>query len=173
MSMEQCSPEAHVALLHKFLSAIPYIIPKDSELVLPRMWHPDFHTGNIYIDDQFRISCIIDWQGAWTTPAYIGANPPLLLDYGVDMLMKLPEDFKNLDEVTKHQLRYQVSQSILIHSYETLTAKKNPIMHKLMRHPHGQTLKQLEAFASSTWDNCLYPFQECLIRVERYVHLFQ
>lgn len=42
-------------------------------------------------------------------------------------------------------------------------------MYKVMRHPHGQTLKQLDAFAGTTWDNCLFPFEECLIRVEKYV----
>jgi hypothetical protein len=168
-SEEQNPPKAHTALLEKFLSAIPHIVPRDPELVSARLWHPDFHAGNIYIDDQSRISSIIDWQGGWTTPVFIGANPPLLLDYGIDMLMKLPENFKVLDDTTKDQLRYQVSQSVLIHLYETLTAQENPLMYKAMRHPHGQTLKQLEAFVGSTWDNCLFPFEECLIRVEKYV----
>jgi len=169
---QQKSPEAHTVLLEKFLAAIPYITPKDPELVSPRLWHPDFHAGNVYIDDQDRISCIIDWQGAWATPVFIGANPPLLLDYGIDMLMKLPENFKALDDATKEKLKYQVSQSILIHTYEESTVEKNPLMYKVMHHPHGQTLKQLEAFVGSTWDNCLFPFEECLIRVERYVDLF-
>lgn len=66
-SLKQKSPEAHIALLQKFLAAIPYITPQDPELVSPRLWHPDFHTGNIYIENQAQISCIIDWQGAWTT----------------------------------------------------------------------------------------------------------
>ncbi|XP_014561693.1 hypothetical protein COCVIDRAFT_33286 [Bipolaris victoriae FI3] len=156
--------EAHKALLEKFLAAIPYITPKDPELASPRLWHPDFHAGNIYVDEEARISCIIEWQGAWTAPVFIGANPPLLLDYGIDMLMKLPENFKALDNATKEKLRYQVSQSVLVHTYETCTAEKNPLMYKVMRHPHGQSLKQLEAFVGSTLDNCLFPFEECLIR---------
>jgi hypothetical protein len=171
-SPQQKSPEAHTALLEKFLATISYIIPKDPELASPRLWHPDFHAGNIYIDGQARISCIIDWQGAWAAPVFIGANPPLLLDYGIDMLMKLPENFKALDDATKDKLRYQVSQSVLVHTYETSTAEKNPLMYKVMRHAHGQTLKQLEAFVGSTWDNCLFPFEECLIRVEKCVDLF-
>ncbi|KAH7110055.1 kinase-like domain-containing protein [Dendryphion nanum] len=166
MSPQQKSLEAHTALLEKFLATIPYITPEDPELASPRLWHPDFHAGNIYIDDQARISCIIDWQGAWTAPVFIGANPPLLLDYGIEMLMKLPENFKALDDAKKDEFRYQVSQSVLIHTYETSTAEKNPLMYKVMRHPHGQTLKQLEAFVGSAWDNCLFPFEECLIRVE-------
>jgi hypothetical protein len=154
-------------LLQKFQSEVPNIVPKDPELVAPRFWHTDFHAGNIYIDDEARISSIIDWQGAWTTPMSLGANPPLLLDYGISLLMKLPEDFKSLDDATKEQLRYQVSQSILIHTYETLTAENNALMYKAMRHPHRQTLKQLEAFAGSTWDDCLFPVEECLIRVRK------
>ncbi|KAI4947449.1 hypothetical protein J4E91_006803 [Alternaria rosae] len=165
-SPQQKSPEAHTALLEKFLAAIPYVTPKDPELVSTRLWHPDFYAGNVYIDEQARISCIIDWQGAWAAPVFIGANPPLLLDYGIDMLMKLPENFKGLDDATKDKLRYQVSQSILIHTYETSTVEKNPLMYKVMHYPHGQTLKQLEAFVGSTWDNCLFPFEECLIHVE-------
>ena len=171
-SPHQKSPEAHTVLLERFLAAVPYITPKDPELVSPRLWHPDFHTGNVYIDDQDRISCIIDWQGAWATPVFIGANPPLLLDYGIDMLMKLPKNFKALDDATKDKLKYQVSQSILIHTYEESAVERNPLMYKVMHHPHGQTLKQLEAFVGSTWDNCLFPLEECLIRVERCVNLF-
>ena len=167
-SAEYERPEAHIAALRKYLSAIPLIVPQDPELVSPRMWHPDFHAGNIYVQDG-RVTSIIDWQGTWTTPAFIGANPPMMLDYTLEMLMELPENFKTLDEATQEQLRYQVSQSILIKSYETWTREKNPVMHKVMRLPHGQTLKQLEAFANASWDNCLYPLQECLICVERYV----
>lgn len=91
----------------------------------------------------------------------------MLLDYGVEMMMKLPDNFKEHDETTKEHLRYQVAQSILIHSYETRTASENPLMYKMMRWPQGKTLKQLEAFAGATWDNCLFPLQECLIRIER------
>ncbi|KAJ8107220.1 hypothetical protein OPT61_g9014 [Boeremia exigua] len=161
---EQHSPEAHTSLLQKFLTAVSLITPQDPELVSSRRWHPDFHAGNIYVDDQAQISCIIDWQGAWSTPVFLGANPPLLLDYGIEMLMELPDDFKSLDDATKDQLRYQVSQSILIHTYETLTAEQNPLMYKVMHHPHGQTLKQLEAFAGSSWKDGLFPLEECLIQ---------
>lgn len=150
-----------------YISAIPYIIPEDEELLSPRLMHPDFHAGNIYVDENGKISSIIDWQAAWTTPLFIGANPPLLLDYSVDIMMKLPENFKELDETTKVKSRYQVSQSILIHSYETKTAKENPLMYKMMRQFQGKTLKELEAFAGGTWEDGLFPLQECLIRMER------
>jgi hypothetical protein len=88
----------------------------------------------------------------------------MLLDYSVDMLMKLPDNYKQLDDDAKARFRYQVSQSILIHAYETRAAKENPLMYKMMRHLQGKTLQQLEAFANATWDNALFPFNECLIR---------
>ncbi|CAA9966968.1 hypothetical protein PTMSG1_10327 [Pyrenophora teres f. maculata] len=150
ISPKQNSPQAHKALLQKFLAAIQHITPQDPELVSHRLWHPDFHAGNINIDDQAKISsCIIDWQGAWTTPVFIGANPPLLLDYGIDMLMKLPENFKRLDDSTKDKVRYQVSQYIFIHTYETYTAENNPLIFCWLY------LGQLS-----------FPLEECLIRVE-------
>jgi hypothetical protein len=151
------------------MSAVPEIVPKDPELISPRFWHPDFHAGNIYVDELGKISSIIDWQGTWISPLFIGANPPIMLDYSVEMMMKLPENFKQLDESIKEKLRYQVAQSILIYSYENRTAKENPLMHKVMRHRQGKTLKELEAFANGTWDNCLLPFKECLIQMERRV----
>lgn len=166
-SKEQNSSEAHVSSLRKFLSAVPEIIPKDPELVSPRFWHPDFHAGNLYIDGSGKISSIIDWQATSILPLFIGPKPPSLLDYDVEIMMKLPDNYEGMDESSKEKLQHQVSQSILIHSYETRTAAQNPLMYKMMRHIQGKTLKHLEAFAGGTWDNCLLPFRECLIQVER------
>jgi hypothetical protein len=42
----------------------------------------------------------------------------MLLDYGVAMMMKLPDNFKELTETAKEQLRYQVVQPISMHPYE-------------------------------------------------------
>lgn len=167
MSQVKDDPAAHTSLLQKYLSLIPHMTPTDPDLVTPRLWHPDFHAGNIYIDADNRISSIIDWQGTCTTPPFLGYNPPSLLDYSISMKMFLPENFKTLDDATKEKLRYQVAQSILIHRYETSTCKKNPVMFKVLHLPNGKTIKQLEAFAGGTWDNTLFPFEECLMRVER------
>lgn len=170
----QDSADAHIASLHKFKAVIPDIVPRDQDLTRPRFWHPDFHAGNIYVDEEANITAIIDWQGAWITPPFIGINPTPLLDYGIDIMINLPEHFRSLDEADKERLRYQVSQSILITAYETKTASINTPLIKMMRKAHGQTLKQLEAFANATWDNYLYPFNETLLRISRYVrHLLQ
>ncbi|KAF2718814.1 hypothetical protein K431DRAFT_322140 [Polychaeton citri CBS 116435] len=148
-SAEQDVPEGREAAPRKYLLAILCMMPIDPDLTSPRIWHPDSHAGNIFIDEQNRISSIIDWQGA------------------VDVLTKLPDTFKSLEDSTKESLRYQVAQSVLIHTYETKTADKNRLMLKMILLQHGQTIKQLEAFAGCTWENYLFPFQECLIRAEK------
>jgi hypothetical protein len=38
---------------------------------------------------------------------------------------------------------------------------------QMLHHPHGQMLKHLEVFAGSTWDWCLYAFEECIIQVQK------
>ncbi|KAF2281620.1 uncharacterized protein EI97DRAFT_438940 [Westerdykella ornata] len=167
-SPQQNSPHAHIETLKKFLPAIPLIVPKDPDVVSPRFWRPDLHRGNIYVDDQRRISCIIDWQSATIAPLIFAANPPPLLDYTVEKMYYLPPHYESLKEgEEKQKLRHQVSQTILIDVYERTTAAENPLMIKMMTTYQGRTLKQLHAFVGGTWDNCLYPLQGCMIIARR------
>ncbi|KAF2010202.1 phosphotransferase enzyme family protein [Aaosphaeria arxii CBS 175.79] len=154
ISSNQNSPDVHISALERYISAVPHLIPRDPTMTCPRFWHPDFHAGNIFIDEQNRISSIIDW-------------PPLMLDYSVERRLFFPDNFKTLNEDEKNEIRYQVSQSILINSYETATAKINPVIHQKLHHPAGKTLKQLETFAGGSWDNCIFPLIECLLHVKR------
>lgn len=96
-SSDQQSPQAHINLLEKFVSVIPLITPKDEEIVSARLWHPDFHAGNIFVNKAGKITSIIDWQGAWIGPIFINANPPKVLDYSIDLLMELPDNYKRLE----------------------------------------------------------------------------
>ncbi|KAF2728298.1 hypothetical protein EJ04DRAFT_546854 [Polyplosphaeria fusca] len=147
---DQRSPQAHIDLLEKFISIIPLITPKEDEIVSARLWHPDFHAGNIFIDKTGMITSLIDWQGALIGPIFISANPPKVLDYSIDLLMELPDNYKQLEEDRKAKLRRQVSQLILIEAYETRSASQNPLMYRLMRYPNSKTLKELVAFVSGS-----------------------
>lgn len=169
ISKDHRSPQAHIEMLQRLLSIVPDVVPNDPEITSSRLWHPDFHSGNIFVDKNGNIESIIDWQGAWLGPVFITANPPKVLDYNVEMLMKLPVGFKQLDEETKDKLRHQVSQSILIHAYETRTAHVNPIMYLMMRHLDSKTLKEIVAFTSGTWEHGYLPLRDCLIRIQRFV----
>lgn len=49
MSPLQKFSEAHTALLGKFLATTPCIITEGPELASPKLRHPEFHAGNIYV----------------------------------------------------------------------------------------------------------------------------
>ncbi|KAF5251266.1 hypothetical protein FANTH_3558 [Fusarium anthophilum] len=44
---------------------IPHLASEEARFVL---CHPDLHLGNIFIDEDFDITCIIDWSSASTSP---------------------------------------------------------------------------------------------------------
>lgn len=83
------------------------------------------------------------------TLIFIGANTPKILDYSVAIIIKYPNNYKELNQIIKDGLRYRLGQSILIHEYKTRTTKENPLIHKMMRHTQGKTRKELEAFANA------------------------
>ena len=102
----------------------------------------------------------------------IGVSRPLLLDFGVERLLEFPDDFKQLDKITKDRLKHRISQTVLIYHYEKRTRETNPLMYMLMEYPHGQTLQWLEAFVGASWDTFLYHLRECLVSVEEYGDVF-
>ncbi len=168
-SAAQNTPSEHVALLEKYLKVTPYLPPKEPDLVASTLWHRDLHSGNIFIE-QNRITSIIDWQGAWAGPLFIQARPPQLVDYHGEVILKFPENFKDLGDDEKKKLRRQVASSIILHLYAIYTAKENPRLSKVFHGDHGRTRTRPTAFAGYTWADDILPFRESLIRVERYGH---
>lgn len=57
----------HIELLERLIVVLPYIIPKQEDILSPTLWHTYLHRGNIFVDSTqiSRISGIIDWQGVW------------------------------------------------------------------------------------------------------------
>lgn len=164
----QKSPQDHIALLEKYLSVVSRLLPDDTELVRPALWHPDIHDGNIFTQDG-RISSLIDWQSVWIAPLLLQARTPRLIDYHGEIQLRLPEDFKTLPEEERDRVRDQVQRSIQVYLYEDRTARVNPLLDRAIRKPHGKTLAQLVSFAGNSWDDHIVPLRDTLIDVERYV----
>ena len=101
-SPAQNSPEAHISLLQKLLDVTPFLIPQDIEMTASTLWHSDIHASNIFTSEG-RITSLIDWQAAWMGPLFLQARQPRLLDHKGEILLKLPENFKELevDEQTR------------------------------------------------------------------------
>jgi Phosphotransferase enzyme family len=166
LSAAQRSPLAHIDLLEKFLQIIPLILPQQNDLLRPVLWHRDLHKGNIFVKDG-KISSIIDWQATWIGPMLLWARTPLLVDHKGDIMLRLPENFKQLPKEAQPIIEDQVRKSILVYLYETDTRKRNPELHAVLQYPHGRTINQLVEFAGITWDGDILPFRESLIRLER------
>ena len=165
-SAAQISPEAHILLLERFSKVAPYLLPEDTDLVCSNLWHGDLHSGNVFID-QNHITSIIDWQGTWAGPLFVQARVPQLVDHPGDIILRLPENYKDLGDEEKARVRHQVASSIVRYTYETHTAKVNPRLSKVFQFEHGRTRTEPISFAGDTWDNDILPFRETLINIER------
>ena len=166
LSEAQKSPQEHIQLLRKYLASISKILPNSSDLVRPALWHPDIHDGNLFVHEG-RISSVIDWQSIWVGPLILQARTPRLIDYNGEIKLRLPNNYKELDEEEKSRVTEQVSRSIQVYLYEEQTAKINPLLNEAFRQPHGKALSQLVNFAGNSWDDDIIPLRECLINLER------
>lgn len=82
-------------------------------------------------------------------------------------MLKLPENFSELEADERDRLSEQVASSIVLYIYENRTARQNPVLSRLYRLKHGQTRIQPILFAGDTWTDDILPPRESLIKVER------
>ena len=156
ISAAQNSPPAHIDFLQKYLGVIHSLLPIEDTILSPTLWHRDLHKGNMFVY-QGKISSIIDWQSVWIGPRIIQVRAPLLVDYSGEIILKLPENFKELDPEEQSRLQDQVQRSIQVYIYELNTSNQNPTLNKILRYPNGKTLDQLVEFAGATWDGDILP----------------
>ncbi|GKZ66423.1 phosphotransferase enzyme [Aspergillus niger] len=165
-SYSQSHPAEHNSLLQKYLTVTPHLIPRDKDILGSFLWHTDLRTPNIFVDNSGHITSITDWQSTWAGPLFLEGRHPHFLDYTGDLLLKPPKDFKQLDNDTQKDLREKISRSILLYLYEKYTAKKNPLLDKLLRYPNGKILTHPIHFVGNTWDGDILPLRELLIRIQ-------
>ncbi|KAM5468490.1 hypothetical protein MferCBS49748_003537 [Microsporum ferrugineum] len=167
VSHSQNNPAEHISLLQKYLSVAPHLIPSDEDILGSFLWHPDLRTPNIFVDDNGRITSIIDWQSAFAGPLFLGGRHPHFLDYNGDLVLELPKNFKQLDRDSQTAVKDKVTKSILLYLYENYTAEKNPILSRVLQYPNGKTLTDPVRFVGNTWDGDILPLRESLIRIQK------
>ena len=131
------------------------------------LWHSDLRTPNIFVDDTGRITSVIDWQSTCAGPLFLEGRHPYFLDYNGDLILELPENFKQLDKDTQTAVKSRVTKSILLYLYEKYTAERNPILSRVFRYPNGMTLTDPIRFVGDTWESDILPLRESLIRVQK------
>lgn len=169
-STAQNDPEAHIQLLEKYLQVAPYLVEVDRELTESILWHDDLHGSNIFVDGN-RITSVIDWQSIWAGPLLLRARPCPIIDYQGPVLLKRPDNFEDLDDERKVQIKAQIARSTLSQLYILETEKRNPKLAKAFTLDHGKTRRLAVEYSGDSWDDDIVSFRETLINVERYVFL--
>ncbi|RAH48297.1 phosphotransferase family protein [Aspergillus brunneoviolaceus CBS 621.78] len=167
VSHSQNDPAEHVSLLQRYLSTTPHLIPQEEGILGSFLWHPGLCTPNIFVDDSGHITSIIDWQSASAGPLFLEGRHPHFLDYKGDLILELPEDFKQLDANTQSAVQGTVINSILLGLYEKYTAERNPLLSRVFQYPNGKTLTDPIRFVGNTWAADIIPLRESLIRIQK------
>ncbi|PLN86072.1 phosphotransferase family protein [Aspergillus taichungensis] len=167
VSHSQNDPAEHVSLLQRYLSVAPHLIPQEEGILGSFLWHPDLRTPNIFVDNSGHITSIIDWQSTSAGPLFLEGRHPHFLDYNGDLILELPDDFKQLDENTQRAVEGKVTNSILLYLYEKYTAERNPLLSRVFQYPNGKTLTDPIRFVGNTWDGDILSLWESLIRIQK------
>jgi hypothetical protein len=83
-------------------------------------------------------------------------------------MLRLPENYKDMEKSEKDRVADQVERSLVQYIYETETKKLNPLLVVMNNIPQGTTRRQTIEFAEDTWEGDILPFRQCLIRLERF-----
>ncbi|OAX77680.1 hypothetical protein ACJ72_08018 [Emergomyces africanus] len=150
-STSQESPDSHIQLLDKYLKIIPLVLPSNVGLYRPTIWHPDLHSGNIFIKNQ-KIVSIIDWQGCMSLPLFMNCKLPKFLRINGPLLFDLPPATGLTAEEKKETLlRYEHTQ--LQRFYISKFKNLDPHIFQAISYPHAIIRQQLIDFAGSTWED--------------------
>lgn len=165
-STSQESPDCHKQLLDKYLKIVPLVLPPDVNLHRSTIWHPDLHSGNIFVENN-KIVSIIDWQGCMSLPLFMNCKLPKFLRINGPLLFDLPSaSGLTAEEKKETLLRYEHTQ--LQRFYISKFQNLDPSVFRAMSYPHAIIRQQLIDFAGSTWeDDGLFFLREMMHQVWR------
>ncbi|CZT50286.1 uncharacterized protein RSE6_11239 [Rhynchosporium secalis] len=104
---QRVDPQVQIRHLSDYLKVAPHLVPKEDQLNLPTIRHPDLSPSNILISDCGDITGLIDWQHATILPIFLLAKiPKHFQNYGDDdsenfRRPQLAEDFANMTSSEK------------------------------------------------------------------------
>lgn len=167
VSTAQNNPKAHIDLLEKYLSVVPCLMDINPQLKRATLWHSDLHSSNFFIENN-AITAVIDWQGSWTGPPLLQAQPSPLIDHQGSILLKRPDNFDDLDPQEQVEIKRQISKSTLLQLYLMETERRNPSLAAAFNLDHGKTRRLAIELAGNTWDDEILSFRESLINVQKF-----
>ncbi|KAK2810193.1 hypothetical protein FQN50_003163 [Emmonsiellopsis sp. PD_5] len=170
---EPIDPHEHHSLLSKYLSIGPYLAPKDPDLSIPILRHPDLSLPNIFLAPKStKILAIIDWQDAAILPIFLQAGYPAFCEHDLTRPQtleqpKLPDDFENLSPVDKQKAwtKYRLEQTKLY--YTAVTGLENDLHFKTLQYPHLGLRQYLISQAGFPWDADFINLKASLVAATR------
>ncbi|PYH38993.1 phosphotransferase family protein [Aspergillus neoniger CBS 115656] len=110
----QPCPQTKLTALSHYHQILESLIPNDTALTTPHLWHNDLHNDNIFIDPQNpeSITSIIDWQSTHISPLFTHNPDPAFLDW-----------------TDAAAVREYTTQNIFI-GWRKLTRAKNPALYR-------------------------------------------
>jgi hypothetical protein len=110
--------------------------------------------------DQNQIASVIDWQGTWAAPLFLQAQPPDIVDYHGPMMLKLPENFENLDKDQANSDQAADCEVNPSQLYLIETEERNSHLAETFHLDHGKTRRFAVTFTGNTWDDDIVSFRE-------------
>jgi hypothetical protein len=140
-----CGPKLYQPDTEKKLTALAWyqqiidvIIPKDTTITNPYLWHNDLHDENIFVDphNPENITGIIDWQSCHVSPLFNHNPDPALLDWdGLEPetldLAPMPKLSELSPEERSAAVREYTLQNVFI-GWRKLMHAKNPDLYQVI-----------------------------------------
>jgi hypothetical protein len=133
-----------IEVLQNYLKVATQILPTDSTISKPTLWHSDLHTDNIFVDPSqpTKILNIIDWQAVNVSPLFLQARHPSLVEFegpipeGFEPIT-LPDDFDDMSEDEQRQAKNLRAAQSLYKLYEILMLRQCPEIVRALRFRDG------------------------------------
>ncbi|QKX62237.1 uncharacterized protein TRUGW13939_09396 [Talaromyces rugulosus] len=142
-----CGPKLYRPDTEKKLTALAWyrqivnsLIPKDTTITNPCLWHNDLHDDNIFVDphNPEKITGIIDWQSCNIAPLFNHSPDPAFLDWDnglepetLDLAPKPKLSQLSSPEEKSAALREYTVQNVFI-AWRKLMHAKNPDLYRVV-----------------------------------------
>ena len=149
----------------------PYLVPKEKDLALPTLRHPDLHQSNIFLRPQSTdILGIIDWQGASILPFFLQSGFPVFCDHDPRRPQtlekpKLSDNFEEMNPREQEEALMNLKRKQANLYYTAATGLKCERHMRALRLPYLDMRQYLIKQAGMPWDGDLVNLQVALIGV--------
>lgn len=155
---KRSNPQDQIASLEQYLKIAPHLIPSEPRFLAPTLRHPDLNPNNIFINEDFKIVGLIDWQHSTVLPLFLQANiPQHFQNFGDEFSRttkqpKLPDNFDQLNDQEKAAALEQYRRRQVHLFYMAGTSKHNGPHFEACNRPAGLFAPKIFQRASAPWE---------------------